>query len=586
MPVHWRVLFLIFGFLTLSGCQAHLPPLETEPQYPGPDIGDVIGRVQCELAEIVNAPVFQKNPDGSIKLDASGVPSVEMDKHDKLPVIVSDDVQLMKWVQTHPSLRTTLPYLVDYNFVATAQLSLEVTDTEGLNPSLSFITPYIPATNNFTFSVGGQLNGTQDRSIIVNYAVDLASLLDPNYKATYCSGAPKAGTITKLLEDAGLSGGIAGNLGLSDVVSAGLVGIDTGANHNLYASTGPTPLGTTHNVYLLGSIDVPELADIRTAKGGKIITTQKVVTTQKQIAISGTILFAPQSASASTQGSATLNGVATLQWDEKTTVSYAVSWTGNFIPPESTPVSPPAADCKNYKPDLLYYSFSGSLTPLPNANPPPTTALWGFNPTVTLTGNVNRSAVLAKLSNCDPGGLTMSLTGVLVPVAGTPAATNPMNAKVIGINVNSLGGEHGAVAAAASKSASTSTSSASGTSFGTLTDFVLVYGLNAGPNWTFASFKGPSGGGGGGASSSGSSSGGSSGGGQLLTGSRTNTDSISITFVASCQKFENIPSASPSDYWSSIGPCDQFNTAQQQSEAIGFQNNYLLRIQSLVTKIP
>jgi hypothetical protein len=83
------------------------------------------------------------------------------------------------------------------------------------------------------------------------------------------------------------------------------------------------------------------------------------------------------------------------------------------------------------------------------------------------------------------------------------------------------------------------------TSFAANVSFIVSEGVNGGPNWTVLEFKGPSGGGGssgggGGGGSGGGGSGGSSGSGgggsQLLNFTRSATDSLSVTFEASCQQ--------------------------------------------------
>ena len=80
-------------------------------------------------------------------------------------------------------------HLVDYNFLGTINLTLFVTQTQGLNPSLNFITPLTNLgnpintivesingtssvqnattnTNNLTLAVGFQLSGIQDHNFV------------------------------------------------------------------------------------------------------------------------------------------------------------------------------------------------------------------------------------------------------------------------------------------------------------------------------------------------------------------------------------------------------------------------------------
>ena len=116
-------------------------------------------------------------------------------------------------------------HLVDYNFLGTINLTLFVTQSQGLNPSFNFITPLTnlgkpieqviessngitsPSnvtmnTNNFTLAVGFQLNGTQDHNFVLNYVVDMHRL----YAQMYDMKEGKA-----VIRDGGLLQTCAGN---------------------------------------------------------------------------------------------------------------------------------------------------------------------------------------------------------------------------------------------------------------------------------------------------------------------------------------------------------------------------------------
>ena len=89
--------------------------------------------------------------------------------------------------------------------------------------------------------------------------------------------------------------------------------------------------------------------------------------------------------------------------------------------------------------------------------------------------------------------------------------------------------------------------------FGSTVDFTIVYGLsNVGPTWTLTHFKGPGGGSGGGGgggaagASGGASGGGGSGGAQgLLTLTRTNKDTLIISFAPVCPTPSTCPIPKP-----------------------------------------
>lgn len=108
--------------------------------------------------------------------------------------------------------------LVEYNVLDSINFTIFVTQSQGLNPSLNFITPLTNlgspirnvvessdgtntianATsnmNNFTLSIGFNLGGTQDRNFVLNYLVDLHRLYDATFhevngQITYVASDP------------------------------------------------------------------------------------------------------------------------------------------------------------------------------------------------------------------------------------------------------------------------------------------------------------------------------------------------------------------------------------------------------------
>jgi hypothetical protein len=88
---------------------------------------------------------------------------------------------------------------------------------------------------------------------------------------------------------------------------------------------------------------------------------------------------------------------------------------------------------------------------------------------------------------------------------------------------------------------------------------MLSYGVEGGPNWTLSNFKGPGGG-------TGTAS-------QLLSVSRSHTDSVTITFVAACQDEINVEQFET--YWQTIPKCN--GTQQIQAANAGAQYNFLLQ---------
>jgi hypothetical protein len=119
---------LLSGLLSaLMGCQS-LPHFEdpSSPQRITPKVSEIVDKIQCE---ILNA--LQESD-----------PSVQ---------------------QFDPELAE----LQNGQYVASVDLTLDVTNDEGFNPSLSYIT----AGTNFMASLDGQLKGEQHRNINVNFTL-------------------------------------------------------------------------------------------------------------------------------------------------------------------------------------------------------------------------------------------------------------------------------------------------------------------------------------------------------------------------------------------------------------------------------
>jgi len=194
------------------GCQGHLPALDSYPSVATtPKVTDVLSHIQCELAQIVNQPAVIIAPGGLF------------------------NPELAHRIQSNVKIGALLPNLVNYNFVATAQITLEVTDAEGLTPSLSFMN----AASTHSVGLGGQWNGTQDRTVTINYAIDLHRL--KGHLGDFCAGVSPE------------SAGLQGDLGLADIVADGLLSLDRSALANIYPSTGPIPPSVARAIVLSGA---------------------------------------------------------------------------------------------------------------------------------------------------------------------------------------------------------------------------------------------------------------------------------------------------------------------------------------------
>jgi hypothetical protein len=504
---------IVAGLTVLSACQSHLPSLDDYPTTakvpkppqsnvnPKPDttpkVTDVVGHIQCDLARILNTK--RGDPPGD-----------------------TNSVEFLRRLANNPDIKDNLvSKLVAFNFVATIQLSLEVTDAEGLNPSLTFQNALMGL---HTGTLAGQWNGTQDRNITLNYSVDLARLSP--YKADFCA---------KISTESGDSG-IQGDLGLADIVADGLLSLDRSAPTNVYANAGPSPAPVAIKFARKGTVDLPGLPETTTLPKLPEVK-PRTLTFQ---ALRGTLLFAPQSAGVQTQGTVNFSGIATIDGQQ-----FLGAWTGSILPSNAV-----------LKPDgPLFFTLSGPLVPDPSAAQlTDIERRWGFNPTVTLAGTINRAYEVPSIK----------LAGIISPVAQTQyaRATDPIR-----VALDQDNPDYGPPNAQnpAAKGAS-SASSSGGTSFGSLVDFVLVYGLNGSPAFTWTHLK----------AISGMSL-------PFATLLRTKTDSMAITFVAACRKTSP---ATPDErtYWDSIGMCDELAGDLTVSAGIGYQNNSLMILRNFLVR--
>jgi hypothetical protein len=104
-----------------------------------------------------------------------------------------------------------------------------------------------------------------------------------------------------------------------------------------------------------------------------------------------------------------------------------------------------------------------------------------------------------------------------------------------------------------------SSSSAGTSQFSSQIVFTISYGVNGGPTWSIRTFKGPG-----------------AGSGPLASLSRTNTDTLSITFVPACSN--SAPSLTPKNYWQSLPQCENAGPGPRQAAAAaGAINNQLMQ---------
>jgi hypothetical protein len=186
-------------------------------------------------------------------------------------------------------------HLLEDNFVASINLQLQVTNSEGLNPSVSLPTPFnplptaglgtpTPFVGNFTLAVSGQLDGSQYRSFSLAFFVDMARLyklleIDPRDSlgnpipslsvalnedktvkeishirgANHIVGPAPDHSADRIVFDCNFGKTLSGDLGFEEILESGLSAIDRISLVNIYSgqpssdmaspriAEGPTP---------------------------------------------------------------------------------------------------------------------------------------------------------------------------------------------------------------------------------------------------------------------------------------------------------------------------------------------------------
>jgi hypothetical protein len=152
------------GFIV--GCTS-LPELGSGsgPDALSPKVSDITDKIQCELISALHAAKYDQD--------------------------------------------STFRALAVYKHVVSVNLTLEVTNAESVNPSLSYIKPYATMGTSFSTPVGAQWTGTQDR----NY----------NQTFTLIFGlGDETPEVMQACEHVKANGSLRGELGIKDIIASGL----------------------------------------------------------------------------------------------------------------------------------------------------------------------------------------------------------------------------------------------------------------------------------------------------------------------------------------------------------------------------
>lgn len=571
---------LLMGLAIVSGGCASLnspPLLET---YPGhvPDVADLNNHIACELRPLV-ASIRSDKKKENFYLATRIV--------DGRQTLDTDNWELASLFESHPELNDLLPKLVKYSFIAAVAMTLDVLDTEGVNPSLSYINPYNSMGSfNGLFNAGASVNGTQEHNQVYSYTINLLKLWE-SQNHMRCG-------------DSSWFGGLEGDLGLVRDTVSGLLSLNASADLNIAGSASPIVSSASASLERAITLRFTGMTTEGSDETGAPQQDEPSKSGGLDLKLNGGFIVPPSGTGS--QGTLTITGTATENGksEPRRPVSLELTLSGGHDPSGGVgfTVSPPttgsqgtltltgtATDNRGFgyfvsltgstykSPNggALPYSISGNLT---RTRGPSTADInLGVNPKITLAGNIDISKPLLNIQiksgsiTPDSSTGTAAIPGLWIPTGTgllnlegkvsrdyvTPFSLSPMFA---GAATTGAGGSSGSGGAKASASA-TGSAGSSTTQFSTFDNFQLSYGLNiGGPTWTLKTFKGPAG-----ATS------------PLLTLNRSDTDTLTITFVPACkQGGQN--NLTPTTFWQAIPVCDSSGTLQALAGASGQNFNF------------
>jgi len=356
-------------FLCLLTCCSEIPTLITEPGM-GPPVRLVVNHLNCELASIIAS---------------------------KDPVILEREA-------ADARLRKLLPKLQYYHFVASALLTIDTADAEGIFPSAAYLLP------TSTINVGGQWSGTQERNVQVAYSIDLAQI------GKGCNRQALIGPDSYLN----------GSLRLGDIVADGLIALDATKDVNAYSSGGPiTPafdatiddshpmeLRLTCADYSAGSSGTPAKP---TRDPGDCSFTKNDPPYERTLtlALHGNVNFAPASDPQS-PGTISFSGKAEIDRQE-----YVVSLTGSTI--GEVPANAGLRTAQIQAASILQFTLSGNMTRDGVSKDGHASTSIGFSPSITLIGTIDKFRPPDRRSGQIKG--LQGVTGLLTPSTELPLVT-------------------------------------------------------------------------------------------------------------------------------------------------------------------
>ena len=240
---HKARLLIFLAPVLLAGCNSSLTPDFdlNDGKTTLPTVQTIEHHVACELWEPMHValgapPARTSNTESDSDYRTAVQSALTQNVQDALKAAPLDARNpLTRDALNQKAAETQLwSHLITDNFVADVSLTLQVTNVEGINPSLNFTDPGLPIapvpltgafSPSLTLAVNGQFDGTQNRTFTLAYFIDLAQLWTspPN-----CENDPNNDI------------GIVGQLGLGEILSDGLEAVEYTKTYNIYSTPDET----------------------------------------------------------------------------------------------------------------------------------------------------------------------------------------------------------------------------------------------------------------------------------------------------------------------------------------------------------
>jgi hypothetical protein len=479
--------------------------------------------------------------------------------------------------------------LQDYDFSASLLFTLQVNEANGFNPSVNIIHPIYGAAPlptptsvpvyNRTLALGGQSDATNIRSISFTYSIDMRNLMNSSKEKTCLEHNEPVFNPSRIL----------GDLGLTEILDNGFDALNTTAQHNI---------SETEQLSLaLGNIRrVAKQTELAPDQIPKVSLASEIVVHRLWYPTANTCVPALGRQPGLTRDVQLVKALI----DKKISTNPGLVETSNNLRDVVACLMHQQAALKV---DPSHRSYLTLVDPLALFQDDlETVASSGATADVVAYARAALSELPGALEGTLGTASVKAFQNVLDHLYVALVQTRPSEAPWI-LNIGdaiaptsasaTTPGPAPSVPPGSSATASASPSGAAGAvNFSTSVNFLVLTGINGGPNWTLVHFKGPSAGGAGGGTGSGTgavggattSTGANSGSQNLLNLSRNTSDSLTLTLTPVCRKTADSAGGLTSiDYWGTLPSCAP--GLYQNAASAGLASGQLFRQEDILRSL-